>query len=248
LSSNAILGEFHFGVGPPRAEEPLYSFNVFAFDNYQPASIAAAALCWPGTSLLHPPEPGWEDWQAAWETDGRLILLDKMYVFDDGGWGMLRVTCDCRLDDVRGLWGALLREHPGVWMSAASERLYSPDSFQPAPPVLDPRWLTSNVGDLSRTIYAERAFERLPILADALMDAGCDNEDILAHCRSEGPHVRSCWVVDLLLGKQLAGRPNLAAAPVRGREAAEQYNSPRPVVPSIRRQQSHCGECGCEPS
>jgi len=39
-------------------------------------------------------------------------------------------------------------------------------------------------------------------LHDALLDAGCDNEDILAHCRSEGPHVRGCWVVDLLLGKE----------------------------------------------
>jgi hypothetical protein len=44
--------------------------------------------------------------------------------------------------------------------------------------------------------------ERLPILADALEDAGCDNGDILSHCRSPGPHVRGCWAVDLILGKQ----------------------------------------------
>ena len=69
------------------------------------------------------------------------------------------------------------------------------------PVVADPRWLTPNVVDLARTIYDERAFERLPILADALMDAGCDSADILAHCRSEGPHARGCWVVDLILGK-----------------------------------------------
>jgi len=42
----------------------------------------------------------------------------------------------------------------------------------------------------------------MPILADALMDAGCDSEEILNHCRSEGPHVRGCWVVDLLLEKK----------------------------------------------
>jgi hypothetical protein len=70
------------------------------------------------------------------------------------------------------------------------------------PVTLDSRWPTSNVLDLARTIYDERAFDRLPILADALMDAGCADEGILSHCRSEGPHVRGCWVVDLILGKK----------------------------------------------
>jgi hypothetical protein len=62
-------------------------------------------------------------------------------------------------------------------------------------------WLTSTVRGLATAIYAERAFDRLPILADALEDAGCDNADVLAHCRGDGPHVRGCWVVDLILGK-----------------------------------------------
>jgi hypothetical protein len=69
------------------------------------------------------------------------------------------------------------------------------------PVTLDPRWLSSTVIDLARTIYDERVFERMPILADALMDAGCDSEEIISHCRSDGPHVRGCWVVDLLLAK-----------------------------------------------
>jgi hypothetical protein len=69
------------------------------------------------------------------------------------------------------------------------------------PVTLDPRWLTASVLDLARAIYDERAFEWMPILADALMDAGCGHEDILLHCRGNGPHVRGCWVVDLLLGK-----------------------------------------------
>jgi hypothetical protein len=64
------------------------------------------------------------------------------------------------------------------------------------------RWSTSDVTGLARAIYEGRAFDRLPLLADALMDAGCDNADILAHCRSDGPHVRGCWVVDLALGKE----------------------------------------------
>jgi hypothetical protein len=70
------------------------------------------------------------------------------------------------------------------------------------PIAVDPRWLTSNVVDLGRTIYEERAFDRLPILADALIDAGCADDSLLGHCRGPGPHVRGCWVVDLLLGKK----------------------------------------------
>jgi hypothetical protein len=54
---------------------------------------------------------------------------------------------------------------------------------------------------IADSIYADRAFDRLPILADALEDAGCTDAAILEHCRGPGPHVRGCWVVDLLLGK-----------------------------------------------
>ena len=56
--------------------------------------------------------------------------------------------------------------------------------------------------NIAHTIYDNRAFDRLPILADALEDAGCDNADMLAHCRQPGEHVRGCWVIDLLLGKK----------------------------------------------
>src|SRR5262249_23115519 len=63
-----------------------------------------------------------------------------------------------------------------------------PTPFRPV--TADPSWLTSPVVTLARGIYADRAFDRLPILADALQDAGCDHPDILAHCRSDGPHAR----------------------------------------------------------
>jgi hypothetical protein len=72
-------------------------------------------------------------------------------------------------------------------------------------PHIDPpslRWNEGAVRRVAQGIYDDRAFDRLPILADALMDAGCDDEAILAHCRSEGPHVRGCWVIDLILGKE----------------------------------------------
>src|SRR5260370_5680812 len=58
------------------------------------------------------------------------------------------------------------------------------------------------VRNLAHSIYEERAFDRLPILADALEDAGCTDAAILEHCRGPGPHVRGCCVVALLLGKQ----------------------------------------------
>jgi hypothetical protein len=71
------------------------------------------------------------------------------------------------------------------------------------PVALDPAWLTSDVRLLARGIYDEKAFERMPILADALQDAGCDSEEVLGHCRdAKQVHVRGCWVVDLVLGKQ----------------------------------------------
>jgi hypothetical protein len=70
------------------------------------------------------------------------------------------------------------------------------------PVVFDPRWRTSDSVGVARGIYEDRAFERMPILADALMDAGCDDEQVLGHCRGAGPHVRGCWVVDSALGKE----------------------------------------------
>jgi hypothetical protein len=69
------------------------------------------------------------------------------------------------------------------------------------PVTLDIRWQTETVVALATGIYADRAFDRMPILADAMEEAGCDNADMLNHCRGEGPHVRGCWVVDLVLGK-----------------------------------------------
>ena len=63
------------------------------------------------------------------------------------------------------------------------------------------RWNGGTLTGLARTIYEGRRFAELPILADALEDAGCDDDDLLAHCRGGGEHVRGCWVLDHLLGK-----------------------------------------------
>jgi hypothetical protein len=69
---------------------------------------------------------------------------------------------------------------------------------------IGPAWLEWNKGTvnrLARTIYNDKEFALMPILGDALEDALCDDAAILQHCRSVGPHVRGCWVLDLILGK-----------------------------------------------
>ena len=73
-----------------------------------------------------------------------------------------------------------------------------------APPRLNPAWLAwegGTVRNLAAAVYAGPDFDRLPIVADALEEAGCDAAEFLAHLRGPGPHARGCWALDLLLGK-----------------------------------------------
>jgi hypothetical protein len=82
---------------------------------------------------------------------------------------------------------AMLHEHFG-------------NPFRPVP--FDPAWRTPSVLAVAQTIYDDRRFNDLSILADALEEAGCTSEDLLAHCRSKGEHVRGCWSVDLVLARE----------------------------------------------
>jgi hypothetical protein len=69
---------------------------------------------------------------------------------------------------------------------------------------VDPAWLAWQGGTvvrLAEAIYEERHFADLPVLADALEEAGCSDQEILGHCRGPGPHAKGCWLIDLLLGK-----------------------------------------------
>jgi hypothetical protein len=73
------------------------------------------------------------------------------------------------------------------------------------PPTVDDSWLAWNdrtVPRIARAVYDERAFDRLPVLADALEEAGCTNPEILDHCRNPAPHARGCWLIDLILTKE----------------------------------------------
>jgi hypothetical protein len=76
--------------------------------------------------------------------------------------------------------------------------------FRP-PPAIDPAWLVWNDGTVKRlaeAIYEQRRFSDLPILADALEDAGCADAVLLEHLRGPEPHCRGCWAIDLLLGRE----------------------------------------------
>jgi hypothetical protein len=76
------------------------------------------------------------------------------------------------------------------------------------PVSIHPAWISPTVTTLATAAYEERALPageldpaRLSVLADALEEAGAD-ASLLAHLRGPGPHVRGCWVVDLLTGRE----------------------------------------------
>jgi hypothetical protein len=106
-----------------------------------------------------------------------------------------------------------------AYQAALLRELLGPLPFRPLS--VNPAWLTPAVVALAQGIYEQRAFDRLPVLAEALEEAGCTNADVLAHCRRvrrghprlfrgrrladgrrPGDHVRGCWVVDLILGRK----------------------------------------------
>src|SRR5262245_11457128 len=101
---------------------------------------------------------------------------------------------------------ARLQRHPCADLRAlaACARCIFRNPASPSP-AIEPAWLTwknGTIASLARSINDAREFQALPVLADALADAGCTNVGILDHCRTTGTHGRGCHVVDLLLGKK----------------------------------------------
>jgi len=95
-------------------------------------------------------------------------------------------------------WDEIVRGESAAQASLLRDVFGNP--FRPA--VVDPAWLAWNDGTvvkMARVIYDEKQFDDVPLLADALEEAGCADDEILSHCH--GPHVRGCWVVDAILGK-----------------------------------------------
>jgi hypothetical protein len=110
------------------------------------------------------------------------------------------VTAAATNDDRNAAWGAAAAAFPMLQQDLIPliQCLFA-DPVRPV--AFDPAWRTSTAVELARQMYESRGFANMPILADSLQDAGCANEDVLTHCRGPGPHVRGCWVVDLVLGK-----------------------------------------------
>jgi hypothetical protein len=143
--------------------------------------------------------------------DGQLTERDVQEVFRAGH---LRYGIDLPLVPLSPPWRAarsgifeivFWREKRGATKCAYLGHLLRDvfgNPFRPTSP--NSSWFICNDGAIRKTaqaIYDDHAFDRLPLLADALEDAGCTDVDILSHCRAPGEHVRGCWVVDLLLGK-----------------------------------------------
>lgn len=116
---------------------------------------------------------------------------------EDTGWDVAR---NAAASAVRARNGSGLQEHR-VQCDLLRDAFGNP--FHPL--AFDPAWLRWHGGcitAMAQTIYEERRFEEMPILADALEEAGCDDEEILWHCRVDAHHARGCWLLDGILGRK----------------------------------------------
>ena len=120
---------------------------------------------------------------------GPLLPVDKRWV---SLWGAYQAATDQPTSPVYG------------FVKDADYRPLLADILGPPPKsvTFSPSWQTDTAVSLAKQMYESRDFSAMPILADALQDAGCDNDEVLNHCRdAQQVHVRGCWAVDLVLGK-----------------------------------------------
>jgi hypothetical protein len=136
--------------------------------------------------------------------------LNQRGQYAPASWAIRRAVCTAQAagftDPRRAADMAIASSHEGTVDSTIQHHAVIAEILGPQfLPKVAPAWLVWNDGTvrkLAQTVYDDRRYDLLPILADALEEAGCGNADMLAHCRGPGPHVRGCWVVDLLLGKE----------------------------------------------
>lgn len=111
--------------------------------------------------------------------------------------GRCRYGSGCCDDHEDPLFAGFVRD---VFPVSGVEGFVAPDTPTVTGNFIRPEWRTDTVMALARTLYAEREYSAMPILADAVQDAGCERDDVLNHLRGPGPHCRGCWVLDAVLG------------------------------------------------
>jgi hypothetical protein len=118
-------------------------------------------------------------------------LFQTAYAID----GLMAVPASEGIDDV-------IRFTDGGWSHPEHVPLLRDIFGNPFRPIsFSPEWRTTTAVAIAQGMYESRDFGPMPLLADALQDAGCEVSGIIDHCRGPGPHVRGCWVVDSVLGK-----------------------------------------------
>ncbi len=173
---------------------------IVAAEHYADGEVNVEELTKAARKLAEVPSS--EDGVATGARSAAVLAAEKPNVWHPLYFGVALVVADIAEDVARGGNG---RDPESAFVVASAEEAQlllciCGDPLQPTTFAAD--WRTDTVLTLARQMYESRDFSAMPILADALQDAGCDNADILDHCRGPGPHVRGCWVIDLILGKE----------------------------------------------
>ncbi len=167
-----------------------YADGLATEDEREAAANAAAKAC---TKELKLRFPGHEDLLGMPPT-----LSNAAYnaVIDMGWWGAAPAF-NSPSSIIRELVASPAQEEAAqcdLWRDVVG------NPFRPI--TVRPNWVTQDVVSFASKIYQERAASRMVELANLLQEAGCDSDEVLSHCRGVGPHVRGCWVIDMLLGKR----------------------------------------------
>ena len=157
------------------------------FEGYYPDQVAMSTA--PGGNQAAE-AVGYLGWRWRWGTKGT-------------DWQVWYISCRVSRSAAESLAKSVAWQKARQLEGEFLHDIFGPEVFRPL--ALDlalAAWNGDRIATLAQSIYDERAFDGLPILADALEEAGCTDQDILNHCRGPGPHVRGCWVVDLILSKR----------------------------------------------
>jgi hypothetical protein len=142
--------------------------------------------------LCSAPELVSRDWIADRDVDGIVVVAE-----------VAAEAVAFAADPVRGslTWYAAARGEQGVQCSVLRDLVGSLVRPRPALHPSCLAWGRETVVSLAAAIYDGRRWDELPVLGDALEEAGCYDWDVLSHCRRPGPHARGCWLLDAVLGR-----------------------------------------------